>query len=121
MADLTVEAIAKVRHENRQKINDSQPFLQMKVTDLRAELKARSLLATGNKSELVERLQLFVMTAQEDANSATEAAPAVAAGSPPPVAKAALKRDAPAAVQRQVTKTLIITLHMCLANSTIIH
>jgi len=38
----------------------------MKVADLKAALKARGLTTSGNKAELVERLQLAVMAATEE-------------------------------------------------------
>lgn len=43
----------------------------MKVTDLKKELKSRGLTTTGNKTELIERLQLAMMSSSE----ATEESP----------------------------------------------
>ena len=40
-------------------------FLQMKVADLKRELKLRGLAVTGKKEELVERLQVFIETSNE--------------------------------------------------------
>ncbi len=40
----------------------------MKVAELKAALKARGLTTTGNKQELIERLQLASMSNEGDAN-----------------------------------------------------
>ena len=77
----------------------------MKVADLKKELKSRGLAVTGNKTELVERLQLAVMpseTTEEDDSALLEeadnilgeeeaAAPAVAPA--PEKKKVAINRD----------------------------
>lgn len=83
----------------------------MKVADLKKELKSRGLAVTGNKTELVERLQLAVMPSEgtedddsalleeadnilgEEDEGATPKADAVPAAAAPEKKKVAIKRD----------------------------
>lgn len=72
----------------------------MKVADLKRELKARGLTTSGNKNELIERLQLAEMENNQEEEVQTtqtkvtqeveKSTPAVAA----PAAPVALKRNA---------------------------
>ena len=81
----------------------------MKVADLKKELKSRGLTTSGNKTELVERLQLSLMPSNESPEedllkdeeellkdpeaAAAAATPAAAATSPAAKKKVAIKRN----------------------------
>ncbi len=70
----------------------------MKVADLKRELKARGLTTSGNKNELIERLQLAEMEnnpEEEVQSTQPKATPEVAkASAATPTAPVALKRNA---------------------------